>query len=129
MVLYSGCNSSDRVPLSGQVTVNGQDLAEGYIQFRPLQGTASPTAGAEIKAGRYEVAGERGIHAGKFRVEIRAIKQSNRKMVDAVTDDTYFASYQFLPARFNTASELVAEVDKKQTTHDFDLEISQETSQ
>lgn len=125
--LCLGCGSDGRNVVTGQVTVNGKTLEDGYIQFRPMKGTASPTAGAKIQAGRYQIAREDGLRSGEFRVEIRAMRETKREIVDPITDEVFFASEQFLPACFNTDSELVTTVDESESPHDFDLEIEPQT--
>ncbi len=48
VVLFSwGCGSADRANVSGKVTLDGQPLETGSIAFEPIEGTQSPSAGAD----------------------------------------------------------------------------------
>jgi hypothetical protein len=49
--VHTGCNTS-LVTVSGNVTVDGQPLAKGEIQFSPVDGGGTPV-GAPIVAGKY----------------------------------------------------------------------------
>ncbi len=123
VALLVGCGGSGRLPIIGTVSVDGEAVADGYIEFRPLSGTASPTAGSPIVAGKYEISGDKGLLPGRFRVEIRAMQPVAKPVLDHLTGKPRQGYEQFLPARYNHQSELVAQVDAEQTRHDFDLSV------
>ena len=64
LLLLVGCGGDRRQPLEGTVTLDGQPLGEGSISFVPLPGTAGPTAGANIAAGRFSIAADQGTFTG-----------------------------------------------------------------
>ena len=110
LLLVGGCGKSDgRQLLEGTVTLDGDPLANGSITFRPLAGTAGPTAGAEIAEGHFYVKSEKGTFSGTFRVAITATRLTGKKVMglDLVMIDE---SEQFIPVRYNRQSELTAEV-------------------
>ena len=113
MLILNGCgSSSNRQALEGVVTFEGEPLAQGSIRFRPLAGTPGPTAGSQIREGKFSVAPDQGTFLGKFRVEITATRKTgntNRSTFAGieVDEDEYV---QFIPARYNLQSELVREV-------------------
>jgi len=109
-VLLAGCGGSPRLAVTGTVTLDGTPLKEGYIQFRPLPGTPGPTAGAEIVDGRFSIAEEKGTFAGTFRVEITAMRDTGGTVMDDMTGKNLPAHEQYLPAQYNSQSELTAEV-------------------
>ena len=108
-VALTGCGGHDREPVHGTVTIDGQPLAEGQIVFTPKPGTASPTAGAMIKDGSYKVSTTNEKFVGAFRVEITASRPDGRT-VKGPRGETIEGMSNYIPARFNTASELSAEV-------------------
>ena len=103
-----GCSGDDgppRVGVRGTVTYRGQPLPSGDIRFVPLPGTDTPQAGARIVDGRYAVAGG-GVPVGEFRVEILGYRRSDGSAGPVDLNDAEAAFDQFLPANYNTASEL-----------------------
>ena len=124
-----GCGHDGRVPLQGTVTLDGQTLNQGTIQFRPLAGTNGPTAGAQVVAGKFLVPAQGAPFAGKFRVEITSSKLTGRKIPNPMGNGTVDECKQYLPARYNTASELQAEVAASgDNNFDFQLESDRKGS-
>ncbi len=71
--LVSGCGESrSRGAVSGIVTLDDVAIETGSISFIPLEGTNSPTSGAVITLGKYEIPREKGPMAGTFRHGQRA---------------------------------------------------------
>ncbi len=88
-------------PVSGSVTLDGRPLAEGDIYFFPLDANVSADAG-RITGGQFAFRAK----AGKMRVEIRAahvVPGKRTPMGGPVREES-------LPARYNKATELTAEV-------------------
>jgi len=111
LVVLTGCGSpSGRQALGGTVLIDGQPLSVGSVRFRPLAGTKGPTAGGQIRAGKFSVAPDQGVLAGKFRVEITATRKTGSKMPAALGDGMVDVMEQYIPVRYNRQSELVAEV-------------------
>src|SRR5262245_35026656 len=80
---FLGCSEkSSRLAIEGTVTLDGVALPEGKINFFPMPGTSSPTAGSSIKDGAFAVPANKGVRPGRFRVEIRAIRTSGKKIKD-----------------------------------------------
>jgi hypothetical protein len=118
----AGCENRNRRPVEGTVTFAGKGIEKGYIQFRPIEGARGPTAGAEIAEGRYRIAESQGLPAGKYRVEITASKKTGRTLPNDFGGGTAPVFEQYLPARFNSASELTAEIrDEPTNKRDFEL--------
>ena len=120
----SGDNGPELYSVSGAVSLDGGELKQGSITFVPKEGTSGPSGGAEIKDGVYSVPKEKGLAAGKYRVEIRAIMKTGKKveagspsppgtMVDEIKEA--------IPARYNTNSDLEAEISGNQEAVDFEL--------
>lgn len=120
----SGNSGPELFSISGSVSLDGAELKQGSITFVPTEGTTGPSGGAEIKDGVYAVPKEKGLAAGKYRVEIHAIMKTGKKvevgspsppgtMMDEIKEA--------IPARYNTNSTLEAEVTGNQEGVDFDL--------
>ena len=119
-----GCGGDGRLRVSGDVTVDGVPVEYGSIDFKPINGTQGPTAGAKITEGKYEVPAAKGPFEGEFRVEIVAIRTVNKKSVDMVTGERLAqTSERFLPEKYNKNSELTVELSADKDKYDFPLTL------
>ncbi len=77
LVAATGCGSRGpvRVPVRGEVTVDGDKLKAGVIRFIPTGSTKGPAAVATIRDGLYEFSASDGPVVGSHRIEIEAIDQ------------------------------------------------------
>ena len=120
LLLLPGC-SGQRADVSGAVQLDGRPVDEGAIQFIPVEGTTGPSAGGIIKDGRYHITGDRGVTVGKNRVELRAFRNTGRKVQDPTglpgvkTDERV----QAFPPEYNDRSTVVKEVHTGSNTIDF----------
>lgn len=127
-VCGSGCGEAgpERLAASGEVTLDGKPLETGSIAFLPAAGTEAPSVGGTIENGRYELPAEKGALVGKYNVRITSMQKTGKQieagspeppgtMVDEVK--------QVVPPRYNTETELTAEVTADgENTFDFKLE-------
>lgn len=117
--LLAGCGPSgpETYEVSGEVTFDGQPVAEGQIVFRSAEGSSASWAGA-IKDGRYALAAT----AGKKRVEITATRQVQTAQ-DSPSGQGAFTFESYIPAKYNSQSELTVEVTPEGPNEfDFSLE-------
>jgi hypothetical protein len=112
-----GCHKTDRLSIEGTVTLDGKPLEKGDIQFYPLPGTTGPSAGAQIVDGKFTIAPSGGTFAGSFVVEISSVRLTGRKIPDHRGDGMIDERVQYLPVRYNTQSELRAEVKSGESNH------------
>lgn len=103
--------------ISGEVTLDGQPLASGQIQFRPVDDN-TPTAGAEIKDGKFEAQ----VPQAKMQVQISAPKViGKRKLYETPDSPTTDEVVELIPPQYNVNSKLALDVlPGKQTVH-YDL--------
>lgn len=126
LVVPVGCNDPNLAAVSGEVTLDGDPVDGGTITFIP-SGGGPPEASAwsEITGGRYSIPAGKGAGVGTCRVEIRWTRETGKNIPavppappDAMIEETEEA----VPARYNTQSELKAEVKPGRNTFDFKLE-------
>lgn len=99
-----GCSGDREEPsydVSGTVTIDGAPLADGFINFEPLTPDGQPPGSAQIIKGRYATKSR----AGKKKVTITSNKPTGEK-----DSGGFDITENWLPAKYNTNSELSAEV-------------------
>jgi hypothetical protein len=117
-----GC-SGGLSEVSGTVKINGQPVAEGAINFIPIDGNTGAGAGATIQDGRYHIPRSAGVAPGKNRVELRAFRETKRKVQDPTGKPGELTTERVLafPPEFNDHSTLVRDVRPGSDTIDFDI--------
>jgi hypothetical protein len=126
LAVAPGCGQTsdgiNRQPVSGAVTLDKKPLTQGSITFIPL--ADGPSAGGTINQGRYSIARADGPAPGSYRVTIVAMQPTGRKLPDPEGPPGSLAEelQNIVPPRYNTKSELKAEVKAGANTLDFDLE-------
>ncbi len=113
-----GCSSKPtQSTVDGTVTLDGQPLADGLINFVAIDAGA-PTAEATITAGQYEAV----VPPGEKRVEIRAPKiTGKKKMYDTPDSPTVDVVAELLPRRYNVDSTLKMAVADGEQEKSFEL--------
>ena len=124
VLVVSGCDSGDkRSAVSGTVSIDGNPLPEGQIVFEP-QGSGRMGVGL-IADGRYSIPEDRGAFPGNYIVRITAERPSGKMVAPGAYDADQTPvelTEQYLSPKYNTASELRAEVQPGTVaTYDFDL--------
>lgn len=111
----SGCGGGPAIPhfegraaVSGDVTLDGQPLPDGMIEFMPEGKGRGPRAMAAIKDGKYTLDEKHGPVAGPMRVEI-TVTHDDGEMPATDQPRKGFAK-EALPPRYNERSELRAVV-------------------
>jgi hypothetical protein len=130
LLLAGGCGDSTggRQEISGTVTLKGQPLDEGFIQFLPLD-NASPDqlatrSGAMIQNGKYLIPKEKGLVPGKYRVVISSGEKKG-PISDAEAGGPgpkSIFSKERIPADYNLKTKQVVEV-KEGGPNQFDYAI------
>jgi hypothetical protein len=123
--LLAGCGQEDplqRVAVSGMVTLDGQPVKQGMIQFQP-EGPGVSTAGAAgITDGSYSLAKSEGLEPGKYTVMITSTPPPSAPPPGGMPGDPVAPPKETIPARYNAKTELSADVTKEgPNTFDFPL--------
>ena len=122
LMFAAGCGGEKPIGdiVKGTVTLDGKPLAEGRINLVPTNDVGS-TVGGAIKNGKFEVR----IQPGPKSVQITSEKVTGKQK--AYPDDPQSPEFdikeQILPAKYNTNTELKADVKAGSPTElKFDLE-------
>jgi hypothetical protein len=113
-----------RQPLSGTVTLNGQPLERGIIQFQPASDQEPAPAGAEIKDGAYTVPRDQGVTPGNYRVFITSSGPMKPTLTPAETSGEKMPKVMpdLIPQEYNLKTTLTAKVEAgKDNKFNFDL--------
>ncbi|MBI1346484.1 hypothetical protein GC163_09360 [bacterium] len=118
-------DGAKRFPLSGKVTFDGEPVDGGTISFNPATENATDKqrpSGGVITAGEYSIPEGQGVNAGTYQVEIRWSRPTGKQFKDTQdTGEMIDETKQVVPAKYNTVTELRAEVGTGSTTFDYDL--------
>jgi hypothetical protein len=122
--ILSGCgDSSNRHEITGAVKLKGQPVADGIINFAPLDGQTTGD-GAQIVNGKYRIPKEKGLSPGKYQVRIYA--GDGRSGAGNASPDSPYAGLkpgeERVPASYNEKSNIVREVSKD-GPNQFDFDI------
>ena len=126
VTLTLGCGKTGTQEISGLVTLDGSPLAEGQVEFSPIQPTKGPTAGAAIQNGQFVVPAVANglIVGGVYKVSISAMVGSGKFIRNPVAPGGKSeALKESIPARYNESSELQITVSAiaDENKHDFQL--------
>lgn len=108
----SGCGAptGDRVPLAGEVTLDGQPLDRGSIEFHPDD--EGSITGGMVLDGKFEIPANQGAKPGKYLVRIfasgNAIEVNPDEAPGPEADNQ--VSEERIPAKYNTKTELTADI-------------------
>ena len=124
----AGCGRGDgRATVVGEVSLDGAPLATGLIEFTPAPGTTGVAAGGVIENGSYAIP-DKGPLPGSYQVRITAIRATGRQVPmptigpGARPGAMMEEKVQYIPARYNTETELVVEIEAGKNRHNFELE-------
>lgn len=135
---FVGCSGGgDDLPrqaVSGTVTLGGQPLAQGKIQFEPASPEAKAPAGGEIKDGAFSIPRDRGPTPGDYKVMITSSVARASEGVDTSPGaepppgskakmPKIGPSPELIPKQYNSKTTLSAKVEAgKANTFDFPLQ-------
>ena len=120
VVSIAGCGMDNRASVSGNVTLDGEPIESGVINFFPTGDNSGPTAGGVITNGSYEIKSARGVAIGSNQVVINSKQKTGRKIqsLDRVDEEQAEA----IPPKYNDESILTHEIKPGDNEVDFALE-------
>ena len=132
LMSLSGCGKRgglDKVIVEGNVTYQGEPIENGQIRFYPIGDTPGAISGASIKNGNYVAKAKDGVPVGRHEVRIEGFRPPTSADDDLLTvgstpprREPKDPRGQYIPAKYNKQSELVADVNADNKTLDFNLE-------
>jgi hypothetical protein len=121
----AGCGpwTGGRMAVTGTVALDGEPVDWGSIVFVPAEGgDGGQKAGGRIENGKYALPAVSGLVPGKYRVEIRWDRKTGRQIrIPGQEPDLMDETRQVVPARYNTKSDLIVDLQQGRNTLDFDL--------
>lgn len=107
-VVGCGAETGGRRPVSGKITLKGQPIDEGTIQFMAKDG-AGGFGGAPIKDGQYEIPAKHGLTPGAYEVRISAPEKRSLPQEESPGQAPPPAKDR-VPSAYNVASKLEFQV-------------------
>jgi hypothetical protein len=112
--IVAGCNRGPMLQRAwGTVTLKGQEIQSGTIEFTPIDGTTGSSAGSIIRNGRYEVPAAHGLLAGgKYKVVVVCMAKTGKIVEDFQNVDgkPLYEYANIIPSSFSGSSKLVVNV-------------------
>lgn len=119
-----GASTGGRLPISGEVLLDGQPLDEGAIHFEPsVEEKVKMDAGGVIKNGKYSLTAEHGLPPGKYIVSITSSAKDTRTADEIMKGGPDAEGpKQRIDAKYNAQTTLTAEVKPGANKFDFKVE-------
>ena len=111
---------NDRLPISGEVTLNGSPLKNGDITFSSDPG-AEVVSGAKILDGKFKIEKAQGLPAGSYLVTVSSLSGSSAPSGDAMNHPSEF--HELVAPEFNQKTKLKAEV-KQGSGNQFQFDVT-----
>jgi len=118
----NGCGKSGvpRAAVEGTVTFEGAPIESGTIRFVPQTGVSGPPVELEVKDGKYRSASNTAATVGLNVVQVVATRKTG-KTIKTIMGEEAEEVEQFIPSKYNEASELTVDVQSKRNEFNFDL--------
>jgi hypothetical protein len=86
LAVVSGCGPrSDKLPVSGEVKLDGAPLESGAIRLTSIGGEKVQATGAFIENGEFEIPQSKGLSPGTYHVEINSPNEDAPPVMDRAT--------------------------------------------
>ena len=116
MIALSGCADDGMVDIAGQVSVDGDSVAQGTISFFPVNHQGA-TAEAVIADGNYSVS----MPKGEKKVVIRGYKKVGERFPWGKDNPPADILKEIVPKEFNDESSLTFNATADSATANFEL--------
>ena len=105
LLLFSGCDSGDRLAVSGVVTLDGQPLSAGTITFVPADGNKTSSSGGFIEDGQFLFLAENGLLPGEYHIFLVPMLRTGRQVANSLTGQMYDEQF---PVNYKEVGKLEA---------------------
>ncbi|MFO0823745.1 MAG: carboxypeptidase-like regulatory domain-containing protein [Gemmataceae bacterium] len=123
LAVLAGCAANNgRQPVSGTVTYRGEPLNNATVQFFAVEGPPGPLCGALITSGQFNIPAEHGLEPGTYKVSISMPVPGGEQTPEEKAAGASAKAKEGLPAKYNSATELRAEV-KSGPANKFDFKL------
>jgi hypothetical protein len=125
-----GCGPrSDRLSVSGTVTLDGAPLDGGSITFTSMGGQKTLATGAVVENGEYHIPQEKGLRPGTYHVEINAPDDNAPPVMVRGTPGgpAIPVAPDRIPAEYNVNSKKTVEITPQGDNH-FEFDIKRSTA-
>lgn len=125
LVLSSGCGTrTDRLAITGKVTLNGTPLDGGSIRLSSSEGEQRMASGALIVDGRFNIPADKGLRPGTYRVQITSpdLKAAPVMAPSTPSGPGFPVQPERIPPDYNVDSKKTIEVTSD-GENDFTFEI------
>lgn len=116
-----GCGHTQRGAVSGKITLDGQPVDSGRIEFTPIGARARESSWAEVVGGQYSIPASRGPATGPNIAAIYWPKKTGRVLPAMPPAGPVDEAKEAIPDRYNRQSELRADVKSGHNQFDFTL--------
>ena len=111
-----GCAGDNRVPIAGAVTLDGNRIDKGTIQFKPADGLG-PSAEAKIEQGQYEVL----VAPGQKHVFISGLRQTGVAYPSGPEGPAIPMYDEILPPHYLEPGAVQCTIEESDQGRNFDL--------
>ncbi len=118
-----GASTGGRLPISGEVQLDGQPLDQGAIHFEPsVEEKVKVDTGAVITNGKYQLTAEHGLVPGKYIVSITSSTKDTRTADQIMQAGSEAGpSKERISSKYNSQTTL--NIDVKPGTNKFDFKV------
>jgi hypothetical protein len=112
VAMVAGCHGSvsEKVSVSGSVSIDGAAVNDGEITLVPKSATGRVATG-KIRDGQYLIPEKFGPSPGDYVVQLTGYRSVPTKNKNPYAGESQSAAVQFLPAKYNVKSTLTLEIE------------------
>ncbi len=114
--------------IHGKITVDGVPLEQGELKFVPVDSSGGDHVGTVVQKGEFSVDDVERLKEGEYQVQIRSFRSTGKKIWDGMGDGTKKNMVddmkQFIPIKYNDASELKVALKSGDNQYSTDLKIA-----
>lgn len=126
VMVVAGCG--DNFSVHGKITVNGEPLEQAELKFVPTNSSGGDEIGTVVTNGEYSLVDPDRLKETEYQVQIRSFRSTGKKVWDGMGDGTNKNMVedvkQFIPIKYNDASELRVSLKRGRNEFSTDLKVN-----